>query len=319
MLTDLLGNFGGNLDEPGRRNAQRDWVHLRLGAKSADRYVPEVSRDSSPSDQASLATLENNSMRNGEEVMVGSDQWHWSHIPVHARLLQEIVQVVAAPEDNGGGGGAIDASTAERTVQNLQQVGQDPRQLLQVLVACSKHVQEHLAAGGQQIGMKDQAKKVTAMLRDLRPTIKALNLAVATQERVEQAQREKQEREMQELQARADENELRKAQIEADKKAEVEMYKADRNHEVAMRKLELERQVAGAKSARDDRMADADAARGDMEAAARVEREERIARARINASNAVNRMNAVQQGTGMGQTMPVDIAPPDEADYFAGM
>ena len=86
-----------------------------------------------------------------------------------------------------------------------------------------------------------------------------------------------------------------------------------------MRKLELERQVAGAKSARDDRMADADTARGDMEAAARVEREERIARARINASNAVNRMNAVQQGTGMGQTMPVDIAPPDEADYFAGM
>lgn len=294
VLTDLLGNFGANLDEPGRKNAQRDWIQLRLGSASADRYLPEVDRDSSPSDQASSAVLENNAMRNGQEARVGVDQLHWSHIPVHAEVLQEIVQQVAASPDN------------EPTQESVQAV-ENPQQVLAVLVAVSKHIQEHLRYGGVQIGMEAKAKQVAAMLRDLRPTVKALNLAVATEERVAQAEQERQERERQAEIDRLAEEKARVAQIEADSKAETDRYRIDREHEVAMHKLELEREAGETRQGLEAQNADADRARRDAETQAKIERERRLARAKTNAMNAVNRMNAVSSVTGFQPTTPADI------------
>lgn len=309
VLTDLLGNFGANLDEPGRKNAQRDWIQLRLGVQSADRYLPEVDRDNAPSDQASFATVENNSMRQGMEVMAGSDQLHWAHIPIHAKVLQEIVETVAAPGDNDPSA-ADDGTIAQKTLEATQN---NPRQVLQLLVACSKHIQEHLQYGAIQIGMEGRAKQVKKMLSDLRPTIKSLNLAVATQERVEQAERERQQREMEDLQRRADENDVRKAQAEADKKAEVARYKVDLDHDVALRRLELERELAAARGGIMADSAAADRARRDADTAARIEREQRLADAKTNAAHAVGRMNAVQQGTGAGQVFPSDLTPQEPA------
>lgn len=294
VLTDLLGNFGANLDEPGRKNAQRDWIQLRLGSASADRYLPEVDRDSSPSDQASSAVLENNAMRNGQEARVGVDQLHWSHIPVHAEVLQEIVQQVAASPDN------------EPTQESVQAV-ENPQQVLAVLVAVSKHIQEHLRYGGVQIGMEAKAKQVAAMLRDLRPTVKALNLAVATEERVAQAEQERQERERQAEIDRLAEEKARVAQIEADSKAETDRYRIDREHEVAMHKLELEREAGETRQGLEAQNADADRARRDAETQAKIERERRLTRAKTNAMNAVNRMNAVSSVTGFQPTTPADI------------
>lgn len=305
VLTELLGNFGANLDEPGRKNAQRDWIQLRLGQQSADRYLPEVDRDGAPSDQASFATVENNSMRQGLEVMVGSDQLHWSHIPVHSRVLQEIVEQVAAPDDNDPRA-ADEGTIAQRTLEATQN---NPRQVLQLLVACSKHVQEHLQYGAMQLGMEGRAKQVKKMLSDLRPTIKSLNLAVATQERVEQAEKERQQREMEDLQRRADENDVRKEQVKADKKAEVDRYRADLDHDVAMHRLGLERELASARSGLASTAAAADSARRDLETESRIEREQKLTAAKVNAAHAVGRMNAVQQVTGVGQVRPSDIMP----------
>lgn len=294
VLTDLLGNFGANLDEPGRKNAQRDWIQLRLGSASADRYLPEVDRDSSPSDQASSAVLENNAMRNGQEARVGVDQLHWSHIPVHAEVLQEIVQQVAASPDN---------TPTQESVQAVE----NPQQVLAVLVAVSKHIQEHLRYGGVQIGMEAKAKQVAAMLRDLRPTVKALNLAVATEERVAQAEQERQERDRQAEIDRLAEEKARVAQIEADSKAETDRYRIDREHEVAMHKLELEREAGETRQGLEAQNADADRARRDVETQAKIERERRLTRAKTNAMNAVNRMNTVSSATGFLPTTPADI------------
>ena len=144
----------------------------------------------------------------------------------------------------------------------------------------------------------------------IRPTVKALNLAVATQERIEQAEREKQEREIEELRAQAEQNELAKAQYEADKKADVERYRVDREHEVAMHKLELEGrrgQIADDMSAA---RASADEARKDAETKARIDREMRMTRSKINAAQAMNRFNAVNTVTGQGATTPAEIAAP---------
>lgn len=303
--------YAGDIDEAGRRVLARKRAILRFGLKDADQIVPEVSRDQSPSDQASFATMENNQMKMGFQVMVGSDQWHWSHIPVHSQLLQEIVDMVKAPEDNSpdlnefNGDPNQTQQIAEQTLQNLQD---DPKKILGILTMCSQHVQGHLQIGGAQQNMKSQAQQVAKMLRDLRPTIKALNLAVATQERVEQAQREKREREMRELQEQADQNVLRKAQIEADKKAETDRYRIDREHEVAMHKAELEASRAAGAEGRESVRFSNDEARKDAESVARIDREEKLTRARVNAANAVGRMNAVQDATGFGMVQPGEIA-----------
>lgn len=307
VLGEILGGPGaGILDETGRRNAMRDAIQLRCGVTAADRYIPEVSRDRAPSDQSSFAALENDMLELGRPVRVGQDQLHWAHIPVHAEVLQRIVEAVGAPEDNSPDQGEGQAAQVD-----------DPRQALSVLVSTSQHIQEHLAIGRLQPGMEAQTKQIEKMLRDLRPTIKSLNLAVATQERVEEAERERQQRELEDLQRRADENEVRKAQIEADKKAETERYRIDREHEVALHKLGLEREAAGARQNLDAGTAAADAARKDATAAADIERQRRMDQAKLNAARAVRRFNSVQDATGFGHTSPADVVGGGEEDFSA--
>ena len=316
-LASFVQLHGGAIDEAGRRHIAREHAKLRFGVAEADRIAPETSRDQAPSDQASFATMENNQMKMGFQVLVGQDQWHWSHIPVHARLLQEIAEMVRAPEDSKpelndwNGDPQQSLQVAERTLQNLQE---DPKKILGILMNCSQHVQEHLAVGGRQIGMQDQAKQVEKMLRDLRPTVKALNLAVATQERVEQAEREKQEREMQDLQRRADQNEVEKARVEADRKAETERYRIDRDHEVKMHALELERGRDAVRAGMEERRAAADADRRDAEADARIDAQRRMADARVNAAHAAARFDATNAVTGQRNVSPAEVAG-DEIGY----
>jgi len=311
VLSELLGAFGGNMDEAGRRNATRDIVQLRLGQSSADRYTPEASRDRQPTDAASFALQENNAMRRGEPASVGQDQLHWSHIPVHAQLIQEIVDLVQAPEDSNPESesfGSADQSIAERTLG----VTQDPKGTLRTLVACSQHMQQHLAVGGMQIGMQGETKRVQKMLRDIRPTVKALNLAVATQERVEQAERERQEREMEDLQRRASENDLAKEKYKADMQAEVGRYKADLDHDIALRRLGLAADEAQRSAAVKDRAAAGDEARRNAETESRISAQEQMAKARVNAANAAQHYESVRQATGFQPVSPADIASGNE-------
>ena len=316
-LDDFYQRYAGDIDEAGRRKIARKRAVLRFGAKEADQIAPEVSRDQAPSDQASFATMENNQMKMGFQVVVGQDQWHWSHIPVHSQLLQEIVEMVKAPEDNTpdlnewNGDPNQTMQVAEQTLQNLQD---DPKKILGILVGCSQHVQEHLALGSRQMNMQERAKQVTKMIHDLRSTIKALNLAVATQERVEQAERERREREMEELQRRADQNELEKARYEVDKRAETDRYRVDREHEVAMHKAELEAGRESRRAAAESAASAADIARRDAESEARIDREGRMAEAKANASSAAARMEAVQNGSGYGMVEPSEISD-ERLDY----
>ena len=310
-LDGYIQLYGGSIDESGRRFIARERAKLRFGCHDADNIIPEVSRDQAPSDQASFATLENNMMKQGLPALVGEDQLHWSHIPVHAQVIQEIVELVQAPEDNSpktdsfGNPETNDQSIGEQTLDNI---GTDPKSVLNVLMLASKHVQDHLQFGGQQIGMQDSADQVKKMLRDLRPTVKALNLAVATQERVEQARREKEEREMQALRDQADQAEIEKAKYKVDRDVEIAKYKVDRENEVAMRRLEME-------GRRGDAAAEIEAARTagaesrlERETDARIDAQNRMASARVSAANAAARFNATNLVTGQTSVSPSDIA-----------
>lgn len=296
VLKEFLGTFGGTFDEAGRKAGVREMIRLRLGSCNADRLLPPSSRDQLPSDQSSLATIENGMMKSGQAVLCGQDQWHWSHIPVHMQILQEIMQTVQANPDNEG------SEQAPPQVEN-------PQQMLQLLAAASKHIQEHLALGKQQIGMQQQAQQVEAVLhgKELRATIKALHLALATQERVQQAQQEQAQRDEQARIDQLAEEKARVAQIEADKKAEVDMYRVDKDHEVALHRLELEGQTAAARSEREDRAAMHDISRRNAESASRVSAAEQMADARVRAADMVQRAKYENEVTGGDQTSPADF------------
>ena len=306
-MSQYVQLYGGTIDENGRKFLARQHAKLRFGAGDADRIIPEISRDQAPSDQSSFATLENNMMKAGMPAQVGMDQMHWSHIPVHAQILQEIVDQVHAPEDNGGGAPAASQALAAESGANPGENVENPRGLLQLLQMASQHIQEHLKYGAQQIGMQEQAQQVTKMLRDLRPTIKALNLAVATQERVEQAQREEQQREIEALQEQASQAEIEKAKYKVDRDAEIARYRVDRENEVAMRKLELEGRRGAVKDDIAVRRADGDEARRDAETSARIDAQQKLAQAKVNAANSAARFDVTNQVTGQQTVSPSDI------------
>ena len=243
LLAQTLQLTAGNLDEAGRKCVTHDMYRLKFGRKAADRYCPLESRDAAKTDAASFATQENNAIKRGEPVMTGIDQRHWSHIPVHAQVLQEIQQLVQQ--------GLAEAQTLYSQGGDVQQDEdgnlaprvEDPERIARVLEAVSAHIQEHLAIGRNQLGMKDAAKRVDEVLRGMDDTIHALNLAIATQRRVREAEEEKRQREMEALQQQASEAEMQKAlaKVQADK--EVGLAKVQADKEVGLARVQSEREL----------------------------------------------------------------------------
>lgn len=210
QLADIISNFGGNLDEKGRIESSREYVRCRMGTVMAERLRPLSGRDSVPSDAASHATLENNDMLELSQVLAAPDQLHWSHIPVHGSLVDQIVQAV----ENG-------------------QVT-DPQRMLDTLQLASEHIQAHIRYGGMQIGMRPAADAAMRSLRSLRPIEQELTIMASNVDRVRRAEEEKRAREMQALRDRAEGKDNEVKMHEADNKAAVELYKADRLHEARM-------------------------------------------------------------------------------------
>lgn len=324
---DTLNNFiqmhGGTIDESGRKYIARESARLLFGQRDADQIIPDVSRDQAPNDQASFATMENNQMKMGFQVVVGQDQLHWSHIPIHSQLLQEIVEMVAAPQDNTpdlnefNGDPEQSMQIGEQTLQNIQE---DPKKILGILAMASQHVQQHLQIGGMQIGMQGQAKQVEKMIRDLRPTTKALNLAVATQERVERAKREEQEREMQALQEQASSAEVEKAKYKIDRDAEIAKYKIDKEDEVNRMRLENEMRRGDVQDNIASNRALNEESRRDREVESKLDAQRRISEAKVDAANTVARLNAANEITGAQSVSPADIATmmtDNELDYMS--
>jgi hypothetical protein len=209
ILANVL-ELGGNLDEMGRVNATHDYIRARAGAAAALRYRPVIGRDQMPTDAASHAVIENNDMMEGSATLVGYDQLHWSHVPVHAQLLTQIKEAV----ESG----------------NVP----DPEMMFKTFQLASEHTQTHIEAGGRQIGKEQEAKQALASLRSLRPVAQALTMMVQTVERQREAQAQAQAAEQQKLRDAADQTKAAVQMHEADNQAAVQMYKVDKMHEARM-------------------------------------------------------------------------------------
>lgn len=251
LLSSMLQATAGNLDENGRKSVVHDMYRLKFGRRAANKYCPLVSRDKTPSDQASHAVQENNAIRRSEPVLVGADQWHWAHIPVHSQILQEIQQAVqqglAEAQNMVAQGNGVQQSPDGELAPQVE----DPERLAKTLEAASAHIQEHLQFGQNQLGMKASAEQIRSMLKGLAPTIKALNLAIATQRRVKEAEMERQQREVEALRQQASEAEMQKAlaKVQADK--EVGLAKVQADKEVGLAKVQADRELDQGKLAND--------------------------------------------------------------------
>jgi hypothetical protein len=253
FLGSIVGNLGGNADEAGRRAMSHDIVRQRLGVAAANRYFPMESRDSSPSNDSSIATLENNAIQNLMPAVVAPDQRHLSHMLTHVQVLQQIQQTVEQGlvdarrkvESEG-----IDSVTRNKDGEFAPQI-EDPERLAQVLQAASQHIQQHLAFFRPQLGAKAKADEIQKMITGLAPTIKALNLAIDEQPRVREADEEKRQRELDELRKRADQAEFDKATHEMDLKAQNERRRIELEHQIALERLRMEGETGQARLALD--------------------------------------------------------------------
>lgn len=94
-VTNQLLSVSGRMDETGRRTAEREWTAARVGYFNVDKFFPLRNRDKIPTNEMSIATLENNDFREGRPVPVGSDQIHVIHLDqVHFPLVQSIIETV---------------------------------------------------------------------------------------------------------------------------------------------------------------------------------------------------------------------------------
>lgn len=243
LLGETLTATAGNIDEAGRKTITHDMYRLKFGRRAADRYCPLVSRDQTASDQSSFATLENTFLKELKPVQVGRDQWHWSHIPIHAQVLQEVQQTIQQGLAEAQSAAAQGGEVQQNQQGELAPQVDNPEMLAQVLESTSMHIQEHLKYGEGQLGMKAAAEQVRELLKGLAPTLKALNLAIATQRRVREAEEEKRQRELEELQKQASEAEMQKAlaKVQADK--EVGLAKVQADKEVGLAKVQADREL----------------------------------------------------------------------------
>lgn len=202
-ITNQLVAASGSFDERGRRNAMRDYVAARVSYANVDRYVGVTNRDAIPSDESSHAFLENNDLREGSAVMAASDQWHVSHIQVHAPLIIEILEAVEA--------GQI----------------RDPEAILRTLQLAVQHLDEHRGFIAGDKTRQDFVQQTVLLIKRAIPAIQQLSQLVSKmrkqQEKAEAQNAQEMEDARNEVASREDQVKLREIEL----KAELERLKQE--------------------------------------------------------------------------------------------
>jgi hypothetical protein len=156
------------MDEQGARNAFRDWLRVRVGGLNVDRYAPMKNRNDIPSNEHSIAALENNDMMEGSQVKVGADQMHFIHLMSH---MQEVIGPLV------------------QAVQTKQY--QNPVEAARRLSVSVEHTAGHLAYLAQDEQRKDLVKQVDTVLKQAAGLIPKLQQEA--QKLAQQQQKQQQE------------------------------------------------------------------------------------------------------------------------------
>lgn len=248
----LMG-LRGSMDEAGRRYVERQFVSALIGYKNVDNVFPLGTRDQIPTNEKSIATLENNDFREGAYVPAGSDQLHTAHLAIHFELLGGMVQSYDQPQEGKPA---------------------DPEAILRTFSAALPNCEEHIRFLAADESRKDFVRRASGMLKEL--VVFYRRVEKEAQQNADQRQRlemERQQQVMQELENRMSgetavklrEVEL-KAQLEAMKQESLNAVRAAKtaaqneikrwgaemrsqlDREIAERKMALEEEVARRKA-----------------------------------------------------------------------
>jgi len=267
-VTSQLVSMRALFDEAGRRNAVRDRLAALVGQRNVDRYLAPTTRDDIPSNETSIAVLENTDMKQGAAAVVGQDQNHVIHVLAHLEPLQELLQVLAE--------------------KGLEAV--DPQGALQVLSAFVPHIAEHLGILGEDPSRADFIRQVEEVLKAALVMRKQLEQEVERLMAEQQAQQEEQARMLAEAQGIVQNQEV---ELERQKAAGLLQIKADMNRSLmAMRE---QRQAHG--SAIAATKVNADIALKSQKQAADIQLEQQLAAAKIQIEQLKAEANRLRKGS----------------------
>ena len=202
-ITNQLMAERGSMDAEGQVQAFRDWLAARVSYRNVDKYRPPVSRDQIPSNEHSIATLENNDIMAGQPVAAGSDQLQPIHIMIHAPMVAQIIQ-------------AVDAGQV-----------QDPMQAATALQTGLQHLDAHYQIMIMDKGQQQLAKQVEDLLKEGQTALDTLQRDI---ERMQKQQQQKAEQD----QKMVDEA----GEVVKDREIETKMYEIQRKFDLERMKQE---------------------------------------------------------------------------------
>lgn len=92
MNADYNLSLSPYFDEIGKRTVLHDAIAVRSGYRKADELVPLADRNQIPSNDQTIAALENNDFMEGTSSIVGVDQNHIAHLIMHLPPLAKIAE-----------------------------------------------------------------------------------------------------------------------------------------------------------------------------------------------------------------------------------
>lgn len=203
-ITNQLMNASGSFDEQGKKQVLRDWLAPRVGQRNVDKYAAKINRDTIPSNEHSIATLENNDITQGQQVSVGSDQTHSIHLQV---LFQGVLGPIAQ---------AVEAGQV-----------QDPMKAYQAVAAGLPHGAQHLQYLQQDSRNKELAKGYADALKQVEKAAKSLERDVIAIQKQQQQQAEQQAQQQAQAEEVMRNRETDAKMFEIQKKFELEMLKQE--------------------------------------------------------------------------------------------
>jgi hypothetical protein len=214
----------------GQNNALRDFISSRVGYDMVDRYAPVVTMRDVPNSETSVATLENNAIVTGMETLVGADQPHPIHVPIHLKLLNEVAQAY---------------------MEHVQSQQVDVVKTFEILMRGLQHVGQHLEYWSRDPSRKQEREQAEENVKQLAQLAKRLEgEAMRVQQEREQMMRE-QAMQQQELAQASQDPELAIKREKMLREVEIKRENMLRQNEIRKERTQKQMELSNVKAAAD--------------------------------------------------------------------
>lgn len=126
MGLNSIGEIAGGFGAKGQYNYRKDIITSRLGVDYADRYLSDSQEPDESMGGASLATLENIAIRQGEMPQATQDNQHKAHIASHLAVINQTIQAVQAQKTDPIEADKLFSLALEHTGKHIEFISMDP-------------------------------------------------------------------------------------------------------------------------------------------------------------------------------------------------